>query len=259
MTCGGIADVQLEICPYCGDGGEEDSSTAIVGVGTVAVQIDERALDTSVARVQALKSESAGSLWELGSEIKKLHDTDLWKQRTTEKGAPKWRSWGQFCEAELGISPQYAYKLMDVAEVYSREQVRTLGATKLHITLQVPKEHRARLLAEAEKGKSVSELRAEATTIGKVKRDTGRTGKGGAGAHKPGSKKGGRKKEKITVAALVGRVEVPLYKGLTDQPARALTDVPRGTERLLNGVTQVFVVTKDENGQWLLIVERVRE
>ena len=257
LTCGGVADVQLAVCPYCGDGSEEEG--APLARAPAAPVVSERTLDVAVARIQALKSDSAGSLWELGSEIKSLYDSSLWKQRTDEKGAPRWRSWGQFCEAELGVGAPYAYKLMDVAQVYSRDQVRSIGATKLHITLQVPKEHRERLLAGAVEGKTVTELRGAAAALGKVKRDTGRTGKGGAGSHKPGAKKGGRPKEHVTVAMLVGRAEIPLFRGLSDKPARSVTDVPRGTERLLNGVAQVFVLSKDEAGNLILIVERVRE
>lgn len=259
LKCHGVADVQLEVCPYCGDGVEDEvqQTPPPHDEPSPPLALSERHLDAAVQRIHALKGESAGSLWELGSEIKRIHDTKLWTQRKNDKGAPKWRAWGSFTEHELGIGPAYAYKLMDVAAVYSRDQVRTIGVTKLHVTLQVPKEHRDRLLSAAQMGASARELSAAASDIGKVKRDTGRTGKGGAGAQKGRPK--GRKADKVTVAALIGRVEIPLYKGASDKRARALTDTPRGTERLLNGVAQVFVVTKDEEGQWLLVVERVRE
>lgn len=263
-TCDGVGDVAEEVCPYCGDGAEDDGvSLAEVPHSEPPPQVQVQpasvgALDHAVARIHALKGQSAASLWELGAEIKGLFDSKLWKLRVDEAGAPRWRSWSQFCDGELSLSQTYAYKLMDVAAVYSRDEVREIGVRKLHITLQVPKEHRVRLLDEAAKGKSVAELEREAKEIGKVKKPPRDPKAGGGGARK--QQKGGRKAEKVTVAALIGRVEIPLMKGTTDKPARSLADIPRGVERLLNGVTQVFVVTKDpETGNWSLIVERTRE
>jgi hypothetical protein len=254
-TCGGISDVNEETCPFCGDGEVVGASgPTMVHTRVMMPVLSVADLDAAVATVQKLKSESAGSLWELGTEIRRIYTTKLWTQRVDERGAPRYKAWSQFCDSELGISPTYAYKLTDVAEAYSREQVRLLGAAKLHVTLLVPKEHRDKLLNSALAGASVRQLNAAATKIGKKPRDTGRKGKGG-GAQAGG----GRKAEKITVAALIGRVEIPLFKGGTDKPARALTDVPRGVERLMNGVSQVFVVTKNPDGQWVLVVERVRE
>lgn len=260
-TCGGISDVNEEACPYCGDGeiagADKGAVVATQSATRLGVVLTVADLDAAVENVRRLKTESAGSLWELGTEIRRIFTLKLWTQRADEKGAPRYKAWGTFCETELGISPTYAYKLTDVAEAYSREQVRALGAAKLHVTLLVPKEHREKLLSLALGGSSVRQLNAAAEAIGKKPRDTGRAGKGGG--RQEGGKTPGRKLEKITVAALIGRLEIPLFKGGTDKPARNLADVPRGEERLLNGVTQVFVVTKNEDGQWVLVVERVRE
>jgi hypothetical protein len=254
-TCGGISDVNEAACPFCGDGeiaGAPKQPTMVTT--TLPVVLTTLDLDAAVKRVHAMKADSASSLWELGMEVRSIHTLSIWKLRVNEKGKPAYSTWGSFCEKELQIGPTYAYKLMDVAVAYSREQVRALGAAKLHVTLQVPKEHRKALHDAAQAGASVRQLNAAAAAIGKTKRDTGRTGRGGgARGHAP------RASEKITVAALIGRVEIPLMKGGTDKPARNLADVPRGEERLLNGVTQVFVVTKNEDGQWVLVVERVRE
>jgi hypothetical protein len=59
---------------------------------------------------------------------------------------------------------------------------------------------------------------------------------------------------------LVARIEVPLFKH--DAPgkrAKSLADMPVGEERMLNGVKQRFVVTKEPNGDLMLVVERTRE
>lgn len=254
-VCGGISDVNEPVCPYCGEGDESPATalaTAPVAPSAVGQLLTISDLDAAVQRVQALKVESAGALWDLGTEVRRIHSLGLWKLRADEKGAPQHKAWSSFVENELGISTTYAYKLIDVAEVYSREQVRTIGVAKLHVTLQVPKEHRDKLLAQAEGGASVRELSQKAKQIGKKPKESRTPGVGGA-------RGGGRKAEKVTVAALIGRVEIPLLKGMSEKPARAMTDTPRGTERLMNGVTQVFVVAKNEQGEWILIVERVRE
>lgn len=255
-SCGGISDVNDAACPYCGDGTEEEDGApaAIVPVASASL-LTATDLDDAVKRVQALKVESAGSLWELGTEVRRIHSLGLWKLRTTEGGKPVHKAWGAFCESELGMSPTYAYKLIDVAEVYSREQVRTIGVAKLHVTLQVPKEHRDKLLERASAGASVKALSQEATQIGKKPKQS-RSGHSTGGGARPGA---GRKPEKITIAALIGRVEIPLMRGESDKPARNLGDKPRGVERLMNGVQQVFTLTKADDGQWILIVERARE
>lgn len=222
--------------------------------------ITEEALDAEVAAVRVLMASAADRLWELGWKLKNLFDTTLWTARKADDGvATRYRSWGQFCEAEFGISHGYSLKLMDVAREFTREQVKQIGASKLYITLQVPKgEARDRLLGMAP-GASRKELQEAAAEEGKEKRETGRTGKGGAGTHKPGGKTGGRKPEKITVAMLTTRVELyPLdQKG---RKSRIKVASPLACEeRMFNGVKQRVVVTNDEAGHLMVVVERVRE
>lgn len=303
-TCGGDSDVKEPACPYCGDGDTitsqpaprpplravapaaarptppGPSSIAVAGArlesrtfgGTVSapssVPLQPAAeLDKAVARIHRQMRGAADSLWEVGSELQALHQRNLWKARKDEKGEEKYKSWGQFCETELGFSHGYSLKLIDVAEVYTREQVAALGVSKLYITLQVPKEDREKLLATAQQGASREELKEAAREVGKTPRPElagadgkGRSGKGGAGTHKPGSGgKRGRKPEKITVAALTTRVELPL---LTQKGTKLKLKLPGPVaveERMTNGVKQRFVVTNDDDGFLLLIVERVRE
>lgn len=286
-TCGGISDVAEPMCPYCGDTGIEETEpepepevvpevaepepspevapppSAIVPV-ILEHPLDEGDLDRAVSRVQELKLEAASSVWELGNEVKRLCDLELWKQRKDAEGVPKYKTWGQFTEAELGITHSYSFRLMDVSSNYTKEQVRQLGASKLYITLTVPKEQRDLLLHAAEEGASKRELEEMAEDIGKEPRTTGRTKKGGAGAHKGKGKAAPKRKakttDKVTVAMLCTRVEIPLCKGASkEKRAKSLIDMPVGEERLFNGVTQRFVLTKDDDGCLVLVVERTRE
>ncbi len=220
----------------------------------------EASLDEAVTQIGGLMQAAADRFWELGNAIKEVFDTGLWTQRRGPGGADqRYKAWGQFAETELGISHGYSLKLMDVAREFTREQVRTIGASKLHITLAVPKgEARDRLLGiaptttKADLAKKAAEEAAP--------RDTGRTQKGGAGTHKAGpAKAGGRKPEKITVAMLTNRVELyPVNHKETKQKIK-IPGPLACEERLFNGVKQRIVVTNDEDGFLLIVVERVRE
>lgn len=289
-TCGGESDVEEPACPFCGDGESDVPAVAPAARGTsgksaaeavappaglvrypgprvppprpvevLAPPASEAALDAAVAQIGELMHSAADRLWELGAAVKDVFDRTLWSMRKTDDGAARYKSWGQFCETELGISHGYSLKLMDVASVFSREQVRTIGASKLYITLQVPKAERDKLLGAAEAGASKRDLEKLAQEVGKEKRDTGRKGKGGAGTHK-GGPKGGRKLEKITVAMLTTRVEM---HPVTSKGAKVKLKVPHAPlvaeERMFNGVKQRIVVTTDEEGFLLVVVERVRE
>jgi hypothetical protein len=298
-TCGAESDVRLPECPFCGDGETEPEpapspvpatsgkvaadlplfegkTQALVRVApgqpivrqsppeVVETPASEAALDEAVARIGGLMLSAADRLWELGAELVRVFDRALWTHRSNGFGEAKYKSWGEWCEAELGISHGYSLKLMDVAREFTREQVQKIGASKLHLTLQVPKgPARERLLGLAESGASRAQI-AEATRA-EVKLlpephtpDTGRGKKGGAGTHKDGPK-GGRKPEKITVAMLLDRVEMhpQTAKGTK---YRAKIPFPLvAEERMFNGVVQRIVVTNDEEGFLLVVVERVRE
>jgi hypothetical protein len=230
----------------------------------VARAPSEAALDDAVAGIGVLMQSAADRLWELGAAIRDVFDTGLWGQRKSEDGAAKYKAWGQFCEAELGISHGYSLKLMDVAREFSRDQVRKIGASKLHITLAVPKgEARDRLLGIAPTTSKVDLAKlaeTEKKALDAPARDTGRGKKGGAGTHKGGpAKSGGRKPEKITVAMLTNRVELTPLTVDGKKGKLKITHPFIAEERLFNGVKQRIVVTNDEEGFLLLVIERVRE
>lgn len=224
----------------------------------------EASLDAEVDAVNVLKRGVADRLWELGDRIRALFDSALWTARQGPDGAQRYKSWGEFCETELGISHGYSLKLMDVAREFTREQVGKIGAAKLHLTLNVPKgPARERLLGLAESGATRAEIaeaaRAEIELLPDAPpRDTGRGSKGGAGAHRVGGQSG-RKPERITVAALLDRVE--MYP-TTPKGTKYRTKIPipiACEERMFNGCVQRIVVTNDEAGYLMVVVERTRE
>lgn len=242
------------------------------GVEIVTPPPTEEALNDAVQHISDLMIGAADKLWEVGNAIKEVFEQGLWTARKNDDGSAKYKSWGHFCEVELGISHGHSLKLIDVAREFTREQVRQIGPTKLHITLQVPKgEARDRLLGiapsvnKAELAKAAkAEVEAEASKP-KAARSTGRggkgkAGKGGAGSHVAGPPRtGGRKPDKITVAMLVNRVEIsPLNEKGAKQKLKIGSPLV-AEERLFNGVRQRVIVTNDDDGFVLVIIERSRE
>lgn len=249
--CGGISDVNLPACPYCGDvETNEVAAVEVVARPTVATPADSlphgvAELNDAVARVVELKRDAALNVWELAQQMVKLSETGLWKLRKDEDGNPRYRTWGLFCTAELGMSATHAYRLCDVARNFTRQQVEAIGTTKLQLALKVPPEKRSDVIRAAEGGATVAQIAAQVS----------------ATAEREEPVRGGKRQENVTVAALLGRVEIPLFKSRSHaQRAKAIGEIPRGEERMLNSVKQTFVVTRDEgSGELLLVIERVRE
>lgn len=260
-TCSKTSDINEPACPFCGDAGVvadyEVSSLAVEPAPTVVITVPARVsdLDAAVERIQHLKQRATESIWELGTELRAIFDKRLWRTRQNAEGGPAYTTWGAFCEAELGISNTYSYRMMDVAAAYTREQVRQIGATKLSLTLQVPREAREKLLEAAAGGATVRQIAAMVAETGKVTPDTGRTARGGGGTHKTRGKTG-RKKVRFIASQLLGRSE--LYpEPISGKPVKFRISHPIATEEMLiGGIKQRFVITNDTDGRVMLIVER---
>jgi hypothetical protein len=260
-TCSKTSDIDEPMCPFCGDAGvvtpPEEANAVVVAEPTVVVSVPARVsdLDAAVERIQHLKQRATESIWELGTELRGIFDKRLWKTRQNAEGGPAYTTWGAFCEAELGISSTYSYKMMDVAQAYTREQVRQIGATKLSLTLQVPREAREKLLTAAASGATVRQLTEMVVETGRIRPETGRTARGGGGTHKT-SGRTGRKKVRFMAPQLLGRSE--LYPAsISGKHAKFRISHPIACEEMLvGGIKQRFVLTNDADGRVMLIVER---
>lgn len=262
-TCGGDSDVRLEACPYCGDGevvGEEPTVAAVstltaekaaassaYGKPTVLAESD---LDKSVREIIILKQRAAGSIWELGQAIRRNYTDELWKQRRVKGGdARAYRNWKQFCAAELGMSHTHAYKLMDVAAAFTQKDIDKIGSSKLGLVLQVPEQFRKQLLDAARGGASK----------GKMAEQVKRLREKDEGPQKPPKAKQKQQPPRITMALGDMRVDLAMYKvGTDDKPAKRLADKPWAEEMLTNDVTVRYVLTVNESGELVLVVERHR-
>lgn len=256
----------------------KDAPSAQLATPSAMALEQEAQLDRAVQRVQQCKEMAAVSIWELGQALHSIHQSGLWQARTKPDGTRRYLAWGDFTEHELGISQGYAHKLMHVSVEYTREQVERLGAGKLYIALQVPRESRALLLEAAEQGATRQKLGEIANEIGRQPIDNDATGEtpdeddatgetpddapDSTPARRGGSRDGaGRPVSKVTVSALLKRVEIPLVTGTGKKarPARSLDDNPRAVERMVNGVLQEYFITKNPDGTLVLVVDRKRE
>jgi hypothetical protein len=247
--CKGDSDIDLECCPYCGDGDEEqgakppaepakppkppkpDSSKNAAALVKAASKSPAKAasksdkvkteadLDAAVKRVNVIRRAGAMCAWELGVEIGRIFDERLYILRTTKDGHVRYKNWSQFCQVELGMSRDQSYKLIDVARLFKREDVERLGTEKLSLMVQVPEGERQRLLEAARAGMSKRGVKDEIRLLGSGSKPagsprdpTGARSRAGA-AGKAASQQAARPRDdkSITVVTQLGRTTIKLF------------------------------------------------
>lgn len=248
--------------------GKPTTALAKVDKPGAVVKYNVDDLDKTVSAINTLKSAIWSNGWKMGKLITELRDKQLWKLRN-EDGKPKYLTFESFCKSELGFSDNQAYRLMDVAERFTEEQVKKFGTTKLSLILEAPKEDQDKILEEhVAKNASSAEVREAVTKARKEKgvtrRDTGRkkTPKSGKAASPPKKKAKGAspKRDKITVAALEGTKTVKLFK--REHPevvAKRIADEPVGTLELENDVVMHFSLIQGPEGNIVLKIRTKRE
>ena len=197
-------------------------------------------------------------MWELGIEVQRLYESQLWRQRSKTDGAEAYTSWGHFCEQELAISNAYSYRLMDVSAKFTREQVRDLGPTKLAMTLKVPEIARIQMLEAAASGATVTQLRDMVRDIGAIPQGEKRGAKGGSRHHK--RLKVGRKKEWVKIGEMLLRREMVPKREDAAVGVKIRLPGPLAVEEwIIKGlVKQRIVLTNEIDGTLILVVERSR-
>lgn len=134
--------------------------TAIVPVPATEVLPDLRGLQPSVdeaadivrrvARVRELAVNFVVTGWDLGSELNDIRRGKLWMNLRTDLGAAKYSSFKAFLESECGFGTSWAYNLMTIAELFTREQVLINGLKKHVLLLSVPKDIQQRIANDPE-------------------------------------------------------------------------------------------------------------
>lgn len=235
----------------------------------------EKDLDDAIARFQVAAERGADSMYEMGLELRKIRD-ELWQQRTSEDGKPKYKSFHQFVTEELKVSKDHAYRMVRVVECFSSEQFRQYGAGVLKVLVAAPKEDHLRLLEQADKGATQKELAEEVQKVREEKGittiETGTTkqrvaeGKplpptAAAAAAKKGAStpKKPREAAAVTVGLKQEQYTIPLFArpakpGDETGPARSLADQPWGKIEAMNGLSIFFAVKEKPTGELVAMV-----
>lgn len=290
-VCRAASSLDLDACPFCGvgeDGKEAPKQQTLVKVPrsgglkkkdalipTVQVidmvpektkpaeivEPSEADLNRRVKEIVALKAGAEASAWLLGRKIQELYDLKLWRARPhADKDGPAYRSFNQFAAAEVDLSGQQAYRLMDVAKSFTEEQVKKIGSTKLIQVLRLKEDDRAKLLHDIQKESlSASEVRKLVKAKDPDRRETGRAQ---TPPGQPGHNATERKFPEGSVATAFAKktYDLQTYSKPTgwekDMPfppeeatkAKTLTDVPFVVFDLLNDVRLQITALESPTG-----------
>lgn len=189
-VCGEVSTAETDFCPFCGDEGlsDEEPAPAAAPAEAAAEAEEEQAddegaaeaaeekapaaplapastaanlkaktakLEESVARINQLRTDLAGNSYDLGQELRKIHEEELWKARGHE-------SFKEFIEKDLEISRSMAYRLIDVTKQFDRATFESVGSRKLALIAGIQDaEARDAALESAKAGASTSDVKRQ--------------------------------------------------------------------------------------------------
>lgn len=239
-------------------------SAPAIDIAEAKPVVTEKDLDEQLEAYRDAGSRNATAFWHMGVAISKIHDR-LWQQRQLE-GKPKYKSWNQFVDAELGISVTYANRLRGVSVNFSEETARKYGPAILMVISRAPKEEHQNLmnkvdqegLTKRELEKKVQEVReAKGVTVvedeeeaekpkGKTKQWREKTEKAAAARKKPTAAITFGAKVETDVVNLVSRPtpQSESYRVKADQVGVG----PYAEIKGINGVDLYVAVITDEEG-----------
>lgn len=238
--------------------------------------VDSKDLDQAVQNIQGHIAEGATAMWKAGKELIKVYAPQLWKQRTVvedNKIKQTHKTFESFCTKEIGVTPNHAYGLMDVAEHFTEEQVLRFGTSRLTLVLQAPEKEQPKLLKQVEQGASWRDVKKEVTALKKKTGHRRPTRKGASKGNRDTTaatkareeKRAKAKTTQVTVAKLLGRETVKLFckpSGKVDpkdyKPAKKMGDLPWGKLEMVNGIEEEFFLQAGGDGSWKLVVVRKR-
>lgn len=207
---------------------------------TVLAKYKEGDLNRSVAKCYGYMTKATLECWKLGVELNHLHGTNMYLLAKYDDGKPKWVNFKVFVKDEFGFSSKQAYNYMAVAEHFTEEQVREVGATKLLVALKVPEDVRQQILKAASDGDTMATLSAQANAL----------------LEKNAPAKPPPVGKQLTAIIAMGLMEEPMFKaptvpgkvGKKTKPATAINDEPFAVFQLENGVEATFQVLKNAKG-----------
>lgn len=286
-VCGGVAPEDLEACPFCGDEGVEDDAKTgkraklatvtslavvkekagkIVPKGVLRfepVEMTEKALNEITERAKKIGERAKHDYWDMGRVLGTVYESSIWKLRT-KGGKPVYTSFNQYVAAEIGVHPQTAFNMIDVAKAFPESKIKEIGGSKLSLVLKAPEAERDSIMKEIEAGAGHRQVKAKVDKARKkhkvIKRDTGR-------------KKmpvGKQTKKRIDGRMTVAMVEATKSFELWAKPAKKLKegekptkraknlgDEPWAIEKLANNVERIYSIVHSSQG-WKLKIETRR-
>lgn len=226
--CTEVSTDETDHCPFCGDEGMDDdagaaeaaeqgepepdpepkpdaekpakgkakkaekpAAAAIASKTDTGLAAATAKLDESVNRINQLRTDLALNSYDLGEELRKIHEEELWKARGRE-------SFKDFIENDLDISRSMAYRLIDVTKEFDRETFNRIGSRKLALIAGIAdSEARDAALESAKAGATTNEVRRQ---VDDAKGKKTAPPKEGGGKTAPAPKKG----NEITLLTKVG-------------------------------------------------------
>lgn len=261
-NCGWEATEEHEKCPYCGislgapqEGaeppgddvktktpktkkspakGKKGDKSKVRKKGGALAKPDPKKIkecDERVERIKGYRRSLAEEAYNIGVELKEIHDKNLWKH----KGH---KSFKTFVEAELDYTRVMAYKYMSMAGSVKKEDAVALGVSKVDMIVNAPPKRQKKLLEMGKEGKSRKEMEVWLRTV------EGKKG-GGTGAKADS--------DKIT---LVGRANMgdTFVPWIGDKSGKETTRETKGKhapfENIVSGFT--LFIREDDNGKGLI-------
>jgi hypothetical protein len=215
-------------------------------------------LDEAVSEFREQSQRAVTGAYGAAVVVRRISETGLWKLRTRhdEKGkeTAQWNNFHAFAVGELQITPRYADQLVDIANNFSEEEIRTYGPTKLKLLLNAAPADRPSIQRQIRQGATKIEV---ATAVAESRERTGHR-KSNAG-RKPESARGSP--NTLTIATLLGSSTIKLYKkpaslkGVDiDKLPRAtkIADEPIGVLEFENDVCAYFYVLESPTGELVM-------
>ncbi len=295
--CGGYSpETGFDSCPFCNDGKKEtapapsmptiveaateapvqrkkvstpdvvlvkaSAPTMLAGISASAVS--ETDLDQAIAEYQSIARDTAEGIYRLGVVIRRMRD-HLWQQRT-ENGKPKYKSFEQFVESELGISRTQANRHRRIVETFTRDQIMENPPGVLKALIAAPKEAHEDLLSMHRGGASIAKIEKRVKEIRDEKgitvietdamKEAFANGKNVPSAATTAAAAKARKKETAAITlglkAEAGTVKLlakPKKRGEAERRARTVEDQPFGKIETINGVALYLALKQTPAGE----------
>lgn len=241
------------------------SAPMILAGGGGSRSATEADLDAALEEYNAIAKDTADAIYRLGVIIRRMRE-QLWQQRTDENGKPKYKSFEQFVESELGISRTQANRHRRIVEVFTRDQIMENPPGVLKALIAAPKEAHEDLLQMHKEGSTVAAIEKRVKEIREEKgikvietEATKAAAEQGRNIPSPeATAKGANARKKDAAVVTVGlKAETgiakmfakPKKKGEDERRARTLEDQPFGKIEAINGVAIYIAVKQTPAGE----------